>query len=142
MLEVPCQSGFHGWRDVFSWLTCSNKNHKEEAESLLLVHLQADRLEWDGDEIGADFAENELERGNQCAVQADGMAEHLVYPGVGRFFARGPTRRTSLFDTRVDVVFFALAIPKERCCVERVEPPGVVLFDQHEFDFRHGIPPR
>ena len=142
MLEVPCQSGFHGWRDVFSWLTCSNKNHKEEAESLLLVHLQADRLEWDGDEIGANFAANELEGGNQCAVQADGMVEYLVYPGVGRFFACGSTRRTSLFGEGVDVVFFTLAIPKERRCVERIRSPDVLPFDQHEFDFRHGMPPR
>jgi len=35
-----------------------NKNQKEEAVCLLLVHLQADRLEWDGDEIGANFAAN------------------------------------------------------------------------------------
>ena len=119
-----------------------NKNQKEEAESLLLVHLQADRLEWDGDEIGADFAANELEGGNQCAVQADGMVEYLVYPGVGRFFACGSTRRTGLFGAGVDVVFFALAIPEEGRGVERVESSGVVWFDQNEFDFRHGIPPR
>ena len=141
MLEVPCQSGFHGWRDVFSWLTCSNKNHKEEAESLLLVHLQADRLEWDGDEIGANFAANELEGGNQCAVQADGMVEYLVYPGVGRFFACGSTRRTGLFGAGVDVVFFALAIPEEGRGVERVESPGVVPFDQNKF-LGHSMPPR
>jgi len=141
MLEVPCQSGFHGWRDVFSWLTCSNKNHKEEAESLLLVHLQADRLEWDGDEIGANFAANELEGGNQCAVQADGMVEYLVYPGVGRFFACGSTRRTSLFGEGVDVVFFTLAIPKERRCVERIRSPDVVRFDQNKF-LGHSMPPR
>jgi len=35
-----------------------NKIQKEEAESLLLINLQADRLEWDGDEIGANFAAN------------------------------------------------------------------------------------
>jgi len=118
------------------------ENQKEEAESLLLVNLQADRLEWDGDEIGADFAANELEGGNQCAVQADGMAEHLVHPGVGRIFACGSTSRTDLFGAGVDVVFFALAIPEERRGVERVGTPDIVLFDQHEFDFRHSIPPR
>ena len=110
-------------------MTCSNKNHKEEAESLLLVHLQADRLERDGDEIGADFAANEFEGGNQCAVQADGMADHLVYPGVGRFFARGSTRRTILFDECVDVILFALAIPEEGRGVERIRSSGVVPFD-------------
>ena len=118
-----------------------NKNQKEEAESLLLVHLQADRLERDGDEIGADFAANEFEGGDQCAVQAGGVADHLVYPGVGRFFARGSTSRTSLFGAGVDVVFFALAIPEEGRGVERVESPGVVLFDQNEF-LGHYIPPR
>jgi len=118
-----------------------NKNQKEEAESLLLVHLQADRLEWDGDEIGANFAANELEGGNQCAVQADGMADHLVHPGVGRIFARSSTRRTSLFGAGVDVVFFTLAIPKEGRGVERVESPNVVPFDQNEF-WGHCIPPR
>ena len=118
-----------------------NKNQKEEAESLLLVHLQADRLEWDGDEIGADFAANEFKSGDKCAVQADGMAEHLIHPGVGRFFACGSTRRTSLFDEGVDVVFFALAIPKERRCVERIRSPGVVPFDQNKF-LGHSMPPR
>ena len=109
--------------------------------SLLLVHLQADCLEWDGDEIGANFAANELEGGNQRAVQAGGVADHLVYPGVGRFFARGSTRRTSLFGEGVDVVFFTLAIPEEGRGVERVESPGVVPFDQNEF-LGHCIPPR
>ena len=73
------------------------ENQKEEAESLLLVILQADRLEQDGDEIGADFAANELEGGNKCAVQADGMADHLIHPSVGRFFARGSTSKAILF---------------------------------------------
>jgi len=114
---------------------------KEEADSLLLVHLQADRLEWDGEEIGADFAANEFEGGNQCAVQAGGVADHLVHPGGGRFFVCGSTRKTSLFGAGVDVVFFALAIPKEGRGVERVESPNVVPFDQNEF-WGHCIPPR
>jgi len=117
------------------------ENQKEEAESLLLFHLQAGRLEKYGDEIGANFAANELEGGNQRAVQAGGVADHLVHPGVGRFFVCGSTRRTSLFGERVDVVFFTLAIPKERRCVERIRSSNVVRFDQYEFDFRHGIPP-
>ena len=71
------------------------------------------------------------------------MADHLVHPGVGRFFARGSTRRTILFDECVDVILFALAIPEEGRGVERVGTPDVVPFDQHRLEIeRHGISPR
>jgi hypothetical protein len=92
----------------------------------------ADRLERNWNKLRTNIAAKHIQRRDQSFVQSGGMTENFIYVRIGRFHAFGFTNRTHILCAGVNVIFFARAIPKQRGCEERIWPPDVVLFNQHD----------
>ena len=102
-------------------------------------NVQADCLEWNGNEIGTNAVANHFKRRDEFVVQFAGMKKRFVHAGIGGFFLRDFAHRAIFFETGMDIAFFAFTVPEERRCVENIAP-DVVLFDQYKSGFRwtHG----